>query len=119
MDVTKEGDVTRAPVEVKLVRSSNPVFFLTWTAMHVIDESSPFFGPGAIERLKEQQAQLFLMVNGFDQSMGQVVHAYKQYELDDILWNARFVDVVRVRDDKVREIDFAKFHDVELGVEGS
>jgi inward rectifier potassium channel len=111
---TTEGEVLRTPLELKLVRSSNPVFFLTWTAMHAIDESSPFFGDGAMARLAADKTPIYASLTGYDQTMGQTVHAYAEYALADIVPNARFADVVSVRPDGTRELDFSRFHDVEL-----
>ena len=31
-------------LELKLVRSENPIFMLSWTILHAIDETSPLFG---------------------------------------------------------------------------
>jgi inward rectifier potassium channel len=114
VDRTSEGEVTRTPVEVELVRTSTPFFFLTFTAMHRIDEKSPFFGEGAIDRLRAAGAQLFVNLTGYDQTLGQTVHAYREYAFDNILENARFVDVIHLHPDGTREIDFSKFHEVEL-----
>jgi inward rectifier potassium channel len=93
---TAEGEALRTPVELKLVRGSTPVFFLTWTAMHAIHEKSPFHGEDAIARLREAGAQLFAMLTGYDQTMGQMTYAYREYKLEDIVQNARFVDVVEI-----------------------
>jgi inward rectifier potassium channel len=112
-DRTQEGELIRTPVELKLVRGSTPVFFLTWTVMHRIDESSPFFGEGAVDRLKASGAQLFAMLTGYDQTMGQIVHAYHEYKFDDIEPGARFVDIVDATPDGTRHIDFTRFHDIE------
>jgi inward rectifier potassium channel len=110
---TTEGETTRTPYNIQLVRSSNPVFFLTWIVMHEIDESSPFFGDGAIERLRAEGVQMFVSLTGYDQTLGQNVHAFWEYKLDDIVKNARFVDVITFPRDNVRELDFSRFHDVE------
>ncbi len=110
---TTEGEVLRTPVELKLVRASNPVFFLTWTAMHAIDEASPFFGEGAIAQLAAEKTPIYASLNGYDQTLGQTVHAYAEYSVDDIVPNARFADVITVRPDGVRDIDFSRFNDVE------
>jgi inward rectifier potassium channel len=110
---TTEGEVLRVPLELRLVRASTPVFFLTWTAMHPIDESSPFFGESAMERLAAEKTPIYASLSGYDQTLGQTVHAYAEYSLSDIVPDARFVDVVTVRPDGVREIDFSRFHDVE------
>jgi inward rectifier potassium channel len=109
---TAEGEVLRTPVELKLVRAYSPIFFLTWTAMHAIDETSPFFGDGTIERLRAEGAQLFVSLSGYDESLGTVVHAYADFKLDEIVKDAAFVDVVTVNPDGSREIDFAHFQDI-------
>jgi inward rectifier potassium channel len=110
--VTKEGEVMRIPVELPLVRESTQLFWLTWTAMHKIDEKSPFYGPDAMQILREEGAQIFLSFQGLDATMGQTIHASTRYELDDIVWNARFKDVLTT-DGERREIDYRHFHDIE------
>jgi inward rectifier potassium channel len=110
---TQEGEHNRTPLEVKLVRGSTPVFFLTWTVMHCIDPTSPFHGEDAIERLKASGAQLYVMLTGYDHTLGQVVHAYHEYQFSDIVHGARFVDIVGAAPDGTRTIDFARFHDIE------
>ncbi len=41
--VTREGIAMRRFEELKLVRSRTPLFALSWTVMHRIDETSPFY----------------------------------------------------------------------------
>ena len=43
---TREGVTMRRFQELKLLRSSNPLFALSWTVMHPIDEDSPLYGLG-------------------------------------------------------------------------
>ncbi len=113
---TREGDVMRKQIDLPLVRSKTNVFFLTWSAMHLVDEKSPFHGPDALERLRLQQAELYLGLTGLDETIGQTIHVRKQYTLDDIVPGARFADVLSTREDGRRIIDYRKFHDVvEIG----
>ena len=85
--------------------------------MHLIDEKSPFYGPDALERLRAQQAEIYLGLTGLDETIGQTIHVRKQYTLDDLVANARFADVLSVDEDGRRIIDYRKFHDVvELNV---
>jgi len=109
---TREGESMRRQFDVPLVRDRT-AFFLTWTAMHVVDESSPFHGEGALERLRERNAQIFLSLTGVDETIGQLIHARMDYQLDDIVSNARFTDVLTLHPDGTREIDYRRFHDVE------
>jgi inward rectifier potassium channel len=81
--------------------------------MHCIDEASPFYGEDATLRLQASGAQLYVMLTGYDQTVGQTVHAYHEYRFSDIVYDARFVDIVGASPDGIRTIDFARFHDVE------
>jgi inward rectifier potassium channel len=90
------------------------MFLLTWTAMHPIDADSPFYGEGAMEKLQAMKAEIFLSLTGLDDTLGQTIHTRYRYLLDDIVYNARFVDVLRQNEDGVRIIDFDKFHDIEM-----
>jgi inward rectifier potassium channel len=115
---TREGDVTRIPVELPLVRDRTALFFLTWIPMHRIDPKSPFWGgTAALEKLRAQKAEIFLSFSGLDETSGQQIHARHNYKLDDIVYNARHSDVLTIGDDGTRTVDYASFHDVEvLGV---
>jgi inward rectifier potassium channel len=115
---TQEGETLRRPTSIKLIRDTNPMFLLTWTAMHPIDADSPFYGPDAIERLRAMNAEIFLVLTGLDETLGQTIHTRYRYQLDDIVYNARFADILSLRDDGTRIIDFDKFHDIEMLEEG-
>ncbi len=109
---TREGETMRLPIYLPLVRDQSSVFGLSWTAMHTIDEKSPFFGPDAMERLRALGGEIYLSLTGFDQTMAGTIHTRKRYSLDDIVINARFADVIRVDPDGTRVIDYRNFHDV-------
>ncbi len=108
---SNEGDILRRPTEIALVRNVNRSFFLTWLAMHKIDESSPFSAKGVMDRLSDDGATLVLSVMGLDETSGQTVHARHTYGMHDIIANAKFVDVIDVLEDGTREVDYGKFHD--------
>jgi inward rectifier potassium channel len=110
-ETTREGETMRRPVRLELVRDRNPVFALSWTAMHRIDETSPLFGDG-LNNLRRQQAEFFLSLSGLDETMMQTITARWRYQLDDIRPNSRFVDVLTVREDGVRVIDYDRFHEI-------
>jgi inward rectifier potassium channel len=113
-ETTREGETMRRPTSLKLARSANPMFLLTWTAMHPIDADSPFYGAGAFDKLRAMRAEIFLTVTGYDETLGQTIHARYRYLLDDVVHNARFADVLRTSEDGVRIIDYNKFHDIEM-----
>ena len=111
---TREGEVTRVPVELPLVRERTALFALTWVPMHRIDRQSPFFGPDAMATLRAEQAEIYLSFSGIDETIGQQIHARHAYKLDDVVTNARFVDVLTIEADGSRIVDYAAFHDVEI-----
>jgi inward rectifier potassium channel len=110
-ETTPEGETMRIPVELKLVREKTYFFILTWMPMHKIDETSPFHGPDAIEKLRQQRAEIFLSLTGYDETMGATVHTRHTYKLDDIVPNARFADVLEVRPDGTRVLNYEHFHE--------
>jgi inward rectifier potassium channel len=64
-------------------------FPLTWTVVHPIDESSPLYGKSA-EDMQQMQIEILVMMKGFDDTFGQIVHARYSYRYDEITWGARF-----------------------------
>lgn len=109
---TPEGEVVRMPIDLPLVRDRTALFTLTWTAMHKIDEKSPFHGEGALERLQAQGAEIFLTFNGLDETFAQNIHARHRYRLEDIAWGCRFADVLTVEPDGTRVVDYSHFDEV-------
>ena len=53
------------PIEIKLVRDRTAFFILSWTALHAIDESSPFYGDG-MEKLKAMQGNCLALTLIFE-----------------------------------------------------
>jgi inward rectifier potassium channel len=110
-EVTREGEHLRRPVELSLVRDRTALFFLTWSPMHRIDETSPFYGEDAMDRLRAQKSQLILSLSGMDETLAQTIHARWVYELDDLV-AGRFADIISTHPDGTRVIDYAKFHTI-------
>ncbi|MGM3307165.1 ion channel [Anabaena sp. WFMT] len=110
-EVNQDGASLRKIHDLKLVRSQTPNFSLSWTIMHIIDESSPLFGMTS-ESLVKTQSLLMVSVSGIDETVAQVVHARHSYAANDILWNSRFVDIMHRTPDGHRYVDYNYFHDV-------
>ena len=62
---------------------------LTWTIVHPIDESSPFFGKTP-EDLRRMQAEIIILIKAFDETFSQVVHNRHSYRIDEFVWGAKF-----------------------------
>ena len=65
-------------------------FPLPWTIVHPIDEDSPLYGKTAKD-LEEVEAELLIMVKGFDDSFSQHVIARSSYKYNEIDWDVKFV----------------------------
>ena len=111
-ETTQEGEQVRRMIELPLVIDHTPLFAMTWTAMHRIDEKSPFHGEGAIDRLRASAGELFLSLQGIDDTFNTEVHARHRYRMDDIVVGGRFENVLTIRPDGTREIDYRFFHTV-------
>jgi inward rectifier potassium channel len=111
-EVTAEGLRMRRFHDLRLTRARTPMFALTWTVMHVIDETSPLWGVTR-ESLAEEQAEIVVTIFGLDETVSQQIHARHSYLAEDIVWNRRFVDILSRQEDGTRVVDYRRFHDVE------
>ncbi len=104
--LTKEGQIMRRFLDLKLIRNRVPIFSMSMSLMHVIDEESPLQPMLKGEKLK---GEIIVTVVGTDSTFGQTVHATQLYELDDIVTGKRWSDMVEVKPGGVRHIDYAEF----------
>jgi inward rectifier potassium channel len=111
LEYTAEGHQFRRFHELKLERQEHPMFMLSWTLIHRIDENSALFGMTA-EELDKTDAALALNVSGIDDSSAQHLHARKLYYHTDIRWRHRYHDITSISPQGRLLIDYGKFHDV-------
>jgi inward rectifier potassium channel len=111
--ITQEGVMIRVFEEMNLRRSRSPLFAISWTVMHPIDETSPIFGLDEAA-LREIGAEFLVTIAGVDETSSQRVHARHSYVTDEIVFGRQFADVVTPLDDGTGRwmIDYRKFHDV-------
>lgn len=84
-----------------LLRLERPgVLFLplSWTVVHPIDEDSPLWGKTAEDMLR-LQAEVLILIKGYDDTFSQTVLARHSYRHDEILWNRRFAPAFFVDDE--------------------
>jgi inward rectifier potassium channel len=107
VDRDASGELRRSFVELPLER--NKIFFLalTWTIVHPIDEASPLWGRTAAD-LEGLQAELLILIKGFDDSFSQVVHRRYSYRWDEIEWSGRFGPAFTVSPGGHMELDLAR-----------
>jgi inward rectifier potassium channel len=110
-EVTADGTRMRRFHDLALARRRTPMFALTWTVMHPVDEQSPLHG-ATPETLAAQQAEIVVGLTGIDETFAQTIHARHSYRPEEIVWNRRFVDVLGWTADGRRSVDYARFHDI-------
>lgn len=92
---TREGDkVVRRFDRLALEREQVVFFPLAWTVVHPITADSPLWGLTPAD-LVERDAEVLVLLSGFDETHAQVVHARTSYKPDEIVWNARFRNLFR------------------------
>jgi inward rectifier potassium channel len=105
---SKEGHFMWRFHDLKLVRARTPVFSISFTAMHIIDEHSPLFGLTG-EAMAAEDLELLVTVTGLEESLGSTVHASMSYEAKAVLPGQRYIDVVGQTGDGRWGVDFGKF----------
>ena len=111
-ECSSEGVLMRRLHSLTLVRSTTPIFELTFSALHVIDAASPLAG-ATPDSLATAQSELIVTVTGLDETMGQTIHARYSYLWDEIDWQHRFVDIFQREDGVAVAVDMQHFHATE------
>ena len=111
-EMTLEGQIFTRFYDLVLERERSGVFALTWTILHKIDESSPFWGKTK-EDLQKEGATLSVAVSGTDDTLNDFVHARQTYSAEHIFFNHHFADIMSDKQEgNVRILDYSKFHDI-------
>ncbi len=88
VDATSQG-LKRDYAVLRLERSSVYFFPLTWTIVHPIDSRSPLWEKTAKD-LEELQAEVLILIKGYDETFSQSVHARYSYRFDELVWGESF-----------------------------
>jgi len=111
METTAEGTQFRRYYELLLDRHEHPMFMLSWSIFHVIDETSPLYGVTPAE-LGAADAALTLNVSGIDDNSAQYLYARKLYGNKDIRWKHRYRDITSFSELGTLVIDYSVFHEI-------
>lgn len=71
---------------------------MSWTVVHPINETSPFYGLTE-EDMKNADVELYVMLRGFDDVFSNYVLQRTSYTYQEILFNRKFVPMYRESDD--------------------
>ena len=100
------GDLVRNFKILSLERNSVVFFPLTWTIVHPIDDDSPLKGKTAAD-LEKLQAEVLILIKGYDDTFSQTVHSRYSYRYDEMKWGARFAPAFNIDEagDMVLDVD--------------
>jgi inward rectifier potassium channel len=100
-------------IALRLERDSVAFFPLAWTIVHPIDADSPIAG-WTSEDVMECDAEFLVLLNGFEETFSQTVHARSSYKATEIVWGAKFITMFNPPDpDGEVSVDIRKLHDIE------
>ncbi len=110
-ETSPEGFRLRRIHDLRLLRDRHPVFTLSWTLMHVIDENSPLHDLTP-DVLAATEATVMLSIEGIDETTSQSMLGRRQWNYREWRWNHRYVDLVHDDEFGVSHIDYDVFHQV-------
>ena len=98
--------------ELSLERRQVEFFPLHWTIVHPIDANSPLHGLRA-EDLQESDAEFLVLLLAFDETFAQTVHSRSSYKYHELIWNAKFSNILQHQDDGRLAVDLHRLSDIE------
>ena len=107
--VSREGTRLRRLNDLKLQRQHHPMFVLSWTLMHVIDEHSPLYGLD-VDALAGLHAGFILSISGSDEITRQSMASRHVFHHDDIRWNYQYQDLLYPDEQGEDHVDFGLLH---------
>ncbi len=109
-EVTAEGENLRRMIDLKLERSKTPLFMVSWSVIHVIDETSPLFG-ATQESLEKDEIQIVATLLGYDSVLANTIHAKHAYNASTVVWDAHFKDALSRLPNGFLHVDYSLFHE--------
>lgn len=107
----EQGETTRQYYNLPLTMNRIEIMALTWTLVHKIDETSPFWNKSK-EEISAQNPEFLMLVNGFDEIYSERTRSRKSYVASDIIWNKNFATIFKSRQDGLIEFDVRDINEV-------
>ena len=110
--VTREGRTIRRLLDLPTLRSTNPLFALSWTVMHPIDAASPLYDLDEAQ-WREEGIEILAVITGIDATTSSTVHARHGYPASHVLFDRSLADIVLPSTDGRLHVDYRLFHDTQ------
>lgn len=109
---TREGVRLRRMLELAPERAYSPIFRLTWTVFHRLDENSPLTPLLVDGRPDDRLLGVIALLTAHDVTLGAQLHAQQFYYLNDLRHGVAFRDVLHPQPDGSFRVDYEAFHEV-------
>lgn len=101
-------------LDLNIDTSENVCFIFPISAVHTINERSPFYTMSAYDAMKAN-LEILVIFEGTIESTGQPVQVKSSYTAQEILWGHRFMDMIDYNNDKQGfVIDYSKLNETTL-----
>jgi len=110
-DLLPDGQIMRRYYDLRLVRSKVPIMQLSWSVMHLIDETSPLYGETQAS-MDEKNAEIIVSMVGLDESLSSEIHTRYSYMSEDIHFDRSFEGILHRRPDNTLEVHYDRIHDL-------
>lgn len=106
---TVEGQKIVRFSPLKLQKDYSPLFSLSWSVFHTIDQESPLFGKTPDE-INQSNLEFMVVMNGTDGTFSQSIYDMHYYKASDIVFDKHFADILHRDENGARVIDYENFH---------
>ncbi len=111
-EISPEGQHMRRMYDLRLLRSRSPLFMLSWSVIHPLDEDSPLKDMDW-DHPEKSFYSIIATLSGFDGTYAQTVHSRHLYEPADVESRQHFVDILSELPDGRMMVDYTRFHETE------
>lgn len=108
-----DGRLVRRFYLLPLERGTVTFFPLSWTVVHPIDDASPLKGLTR-DDMHRTNAEFLVLLSGVEETFAQRVHARSSYRWDEVVWGAKFADILHhPRGDEAVTLDVSRLDSIE------
>jgi inward rectifier potassium channel len=107
INVIENDKPTRRFLQLELERSTINLLTLSWTVVHPIDNQSPLNGLNK-QDLIDGEAEFMILLKAFDDAFSQTVHSRTSYKPEEVIFNAKFDQIISTDEDGIFTIDLSK-----------
>jgi inward rectifier potassium channel len=113
ININENGKPIRRFVQLELERKAIQLLTLGWTIVHPLAPDSPLYGLTK-QDLLEGEAEFLILLKAFDDAFSQNVHSRTSYKAGEVIFDAKFDQIIIPDEDGILTIDISKVSDYSL-----